>query len=269
MAGRFEGKVVAISGGARGQGRAHAAAFAKEGADIAICDVPRDLTTVRYPLGTAEDLAATKQIVETADARCLALEANVASPNEMDAFAADVMAAFGRVDIAIANAGISTGAESLSTTSVADWRESIDVNLSGAWFFLQPLIPHMIDGARGGCIVITSSAAGLKAVAGGVAYTAAKHGVVGLMRALAHELAPHDIRVNTVHPTGVATPMVQNDWFRERLRDSTSLSGVRNLLHVPLIQPEDVANAMIWLASDEARYVTGVALPVDAGYLAR
>jgi len=231
--------------------------------------VPRDILTVRYPLGTAEDLAATKAMVEEAGSQCVTAEANVASPKEMDGFAADVMEAFGRVDVAIANAGISGGAESLATTTVLDWQETIDINLSGVWFFLQPLIPHMINGRRGGSIIITSSAAGLKAIGGGVAYTAAKHGVVGVMRALAHELAPYSIRVNTVHPTGVATPMVQNDWFRQRLRESTALINARNLLHVPLIEPEDVANAMIWLASDDARYITGVTLPVDAGFLAR
>jgi SDR family mycofactocin-dependent oxidoreductase len=268
MTGWFEGKVVAISGGARGQGRAHAVAFANEGANIAICDVPHDLTTVRYPLATAEDLAATKAIVEEIGCQCLAAQASVANPQDMQAFAADVMAVFGRIDVAIANAGISAGTDSPAEMSVADWQESINVNLSGVWFFLQPLIPHMISGGRGGSIIITSSAAGLRAL-GGVAYTAAKHGVVGIMRALAHELAPHSIRVNTVHPTGVATAMVQNDWFQQRLRESTSLSGVRNLLHVPLIEPEDVANAMVWLASNDARYVTGVTLPVDAGLLAR
>ena len=269
MTGRFTDKVVAISGGARGQGRAHAVAFAREGARIAICDVPGDFPTVRYPLGNAEDLAYTKTMVEESGCECLAVEANVASIKEMEAFAADIMARFGRIDVAIANAGISSGAESAMTMTAAEWQESIDVNLSGVWFFLQPLIPHIISGGRGGAIMITSSAAGLKAVAGGVAYTAAKHGVVGIMRALAHELAPHSIRVNTVHPTGVATPMVLNDWFRQRLAESPALVNARNLLHVPLIQPEDVASAMVWLASDDARYITGVTLPVDAGFLTR
>jgi (+)-trans-carveol dehydrogenase len=269
MSGRLEGKVVVISGGARGQGRAHAVAFAREGADVAICDVPRDLVTVRYPLATAEDLAATKAMVEAIGSQCLAAEASVASPQEMATFAADVMAAFGRVDVAIANAGIAGSADTQLAMTVPDWRETVDVNLSGVWFFLQPLIPHMIDGGRGGSIMITSSAAGLRAVGGGIAYTAAKHGVVGIMRVLAQELAPHRIRVNTVHPTGVATPMVQNDWFRDRLRQSPALANSRNLLHVPLIEAEDVANAMIWLASDDARYVTGITLPVDAGIVAR
>jgi SDR family mycofactocin-dependent oxidoreductase len=269
MASQFAGKVVAISGGARGQGRAHAVAFAQEGAKVAICDVPQGLTTVRYPLGTAHDLAETKELVESAGSECLAIEASVASAKEMEAFAAEVMKTYGRVDIAIANAGISSGAESSGAMTVAEWHESINVNLSGVWFFLQPLIPHMVSGQRGGSIMITSSAAGLKAVAGGVAYTAAKHGVVGIMRALAQELAPYSIRVNTVHPTGVATPMVLNDWFRQRLTENPALANARNLLHVPLIQPEDVANAMVWLASEDARYVTGVTLPVDAGFLTR
>jgi SDR family mycofactocin-dependent oxidoreductase len=269
MTSRLQGKVVAISGGARGQGRAHAVAFAEEGASVAICDVPRELKTVHYPLGTAEDLATTRSMVEAMGGECLAVEANVASPKEMESFASEVIERFGRVDVAIANAGISTGGDSSPDTTTEEWQESIDVNLSGVWFFLKPLLPHIINGRRGGSIIITSSAAGLKAVAGGVAYTAAKHGVVGIMRALARELAEHSIRVNTVHPTGVATPMVLNDWFQSRLQESTALNSARNLLHVPLIEAADVANAMVWLASDDARYVTGVTLPVDAGFLAR
>jgi SDR family mycofactocin-dependent oxidoreductase len=269
MTSRLQGKVVAISGGARGQGRAHAVAFAEEGASVAICDVPRELKTVHYPLGTSQDLATTRSMVEATGGECLAVEANVASPEEMESFASDVIERFGRIDVVIANAGISTGGDSSPDTTTEEWQETIDVNLSGVWFFLKPLIPQMINGRRGGSIIITSSAAGLKAVAGGVAYTAAKHGVVGIMRALARELAEHSIRVNTVHPTGVATPMVLNDWFQSRLKESTALSSARNLLHVPLIEPADVANAMVWLASDDARYVTGVTLPVDAGFLAR
>ena len=269
MTGRLEGKVVAISGGARGLGRAYAVAFAREGAKVAICDVPHGLTTVRYPLGTPEELAETQAMVAAAGSECLAAEANVVRPKEMESFAADIMARFGRVDVAIANAGIASGGKSVTTTTVAEWQESIDVNLSGAWFFLRPLIPHIVSGGQGGSIMITSSTAGLKAVAGGFAYTAAKHGVVGLMRALACELAPHSIRVNTVHPTGVATPMIQNNWFRQLIQENAALTSARNLLDVPLIEPADVANAMVWLASDDARYVTGVTLPVDAGFLAR
>jgi (+)-trans-carveol dehydrogenase len=264
MPGKVEDKVVVISGGARGQGRAHAVTFAGEGAHVAICDVPQGLKTVPYPLGTAEDMAVTKKMVEAEGRECLAVSANVTDPNAMEAFASEVFDTFGRIDIAIANAGISGQGE-----TIEGWQETIDVNLSGVWFFLRPLIPHIVDGGRGGSIIITSSAAGLKAVAGGAAYTAAKHGVVGVMRALAQELAPHSIRVNTVHPTGVKTPMVQNEYFQKRLREDSTLASVMNLLHVPLIDPEDVSNAMLWLASEDARYVTGVALPVDAGMLTR
>jgi len=265
----FDGKVVVISGGARGQGRAHAVTFAREGADIAICDVPKGLKTVPYPTGTPDELAETKTLVEAEGRRCLTAEADVSKPDEMNAFAASVMEAFGRVDVVIANAAITNDSDSPLETSVESWTEIIDVNLSGVWYFCQALVPHMVAGGNGGSVIITSSAAGLKAMGGGVSYTAAKHGVVGIMKALAHELAPHDIRVNTVHPTGVRTPMVINDWFKQKLETSTSLSSVRNLLHVPLIDPEDVSNAMLWLASDGARYVTGVTLPVDAGLLAR
>lgn len=265
----FEGKVVVISGGARGQGRSHAVMFAREGADVAVCDVPKNLKTVPYPTGTSDDLAETKSRVEAEGRRCLTVEADVSQPDEMKAFAADVMDAFGRVDVVIANAAITNDTDSLLETSVESWREIIDVDLSGVWYFCQALVPHMVAGEAGGSVIITSSAAGLKAMGGGVSYTAAKHGVVGIMKALAYELAPHAIRVNTVHPTGVKTPMVINDWFQQKLQTSSSLASVRNLLHVPLIDPEDVSNAMLWLASDAGRYVTGVTLPVDAGLLAR
>jgi SDR family mycofactocin-dependent oxidoreductase len=265
----LDGRAVVISGGARGQGRQHAITLAQHGADIAIIDAPTGLRNVPYALGTPEDMAETVKLVEAEGRRCLTFQADVRDHEAMAEIAAAVFDAFGRIDIALANAGIASGGGSALDLTVDQWREVIDVNLSGAWFFCQAVIPYIIRGGRGGSVVITSSAAGLRGGPGWVHYTASKHAVVGLMRALAHELAPHDIRINTVHPTGVATPMIVNPWFEGLAARSPELKRTRNLLDVELLDPVDISNAILWLVSDEARYITGVTMPVDAGILVR
>lgn len=263
--GKLDGKVAVITGGARGQGRSHAVTLAREGADIVICDIAAQIDTVPYPMATLEDLEETKRMVEDLDRRCVAVRADVRDGAQMQAVAERAMSEFGRIDILLANAGIA-GFASGGSWELTDeqWRDMIDTNLTGVWQSCKAVIPHMIDGGRGGSIVITSSTAGLKGFAGTGHYVAAKHGVVGLMRTLAIELAPHNIRVNTVHPTGVNTPMVVNEAMAQLLADNPS--AISNLLPVELLEPVDISNAILWLVSDDARYVTGVTLPVDAGF---
>ncbi|MEW6636942.1 MAG: mycofactocin-coupled SDR family oxidoreductase [Actinomycetota bacterium] len=273
---RLDGKVALITGGARGQGRSHALAFAREGAHIVVCDVAEQLSTAPYPLATKEDLAQTKRLVEELGRRCLAFRADVRDGARIKEVVEESISAFGRVDVLVANAGIESFGKAWELTD-EQWDEMISVNLTGVWKSCRAVIPHMIE-RREGVILITSSVAGLKGLANQAHYCAAKHGVVGLMRSLAIELAPHGIRVNTVHPGSVDTPIIKNQATytlfgggdpNATLEQVTPAFRDLNLLNVPWVQPQDVSKAMLWLASDEARYITGIALPVDAGSLAK
>ena len=267
MAGRLEGKVALVSGAARGQGRSHAVRLAQEGADVIAFDVCKQLATVPYPLAKPEDLKETARQVEDLDRRIIAREADVRDVEAVRAVVEEGIAEFGRLDVISANAGIVSYAENAWTLPDEVWDEMLAVNLTGVWKTVKAAVPSMIAAGNGGSIILTSSTAGIKGMAGIVHYDSAKHGVVGLMRTLAVELAPHSIRVNTVHPTGVNTPMVINDFTAAFLADPEAATNVQNLLPVELLEPVDISNAVLWLASDEARYVTGVCLPVDAGFL--
>jgi SDR family mycofactocin-dependent oxidoreductase len=267
MAGRLEGKVALISGAARGQGRSHAVRLAQEGADIIAFDVCQQLPTVGYKMATPEDLKETAKQVEDLDRRIIAREADVRDGAAVRALVEEGVAELGRLDIVSANAGIATFVPNAWEMADDVWEETIAVNLTGVWKTLKAAIPAMIDAGNGGAIVITSSTAGIKGMAGIAHYDSSKHGVVGLMRTLAIELAPHSIRVNTVHPTGVNTPMVVNDYMAQFLSDDFAAANMMNLLPVEMVEAVDISNAVLWLASDEARYVTGTCLPVDAGFL--
>lgn len=270
--GRLDGKAALITGGARGQGRSHALTFAREGAEIIVCDVAVQLPTAPYPLASEEDLTDTARMVEDLGRRCLA----VRDSDQMREVVERGVSEFGRLDILVANAGIESFGKAWELTD-EQWDEMVAVNLSGVWKSCRAVVPHMIE-RRSGVILMTSSIAGLKGLANQAHYCAAKHGVVGLMRSLAIELAPYGIRVNTVHPSSVDTPIIKNQamytLFSRGKQDAT-LEEVTpafrelNLLDAPWIEPQDTSNAMLWLASDEARYVTGVALPVDAGLMAK
>jgi len=270
--GTLDGKVAFITGAARGQGRAHAVRLAEEGADIIALDICRDIATMDYPNASPEDLEETKRLVEGTGRRIAARVADVRDPAEVaSAFQAghDV---FGRVDIVIANAGIIRLATEVDP--VAEWRDIIDTNLTGVFHTVRAAIPALIEGGRGGSIVITSSSAGLKGTgtnrAGGQAYTAAKRGLVGLMQVLALDLAPHMIRVNTIHPTGVATGMVMNEAMEQMMAaNDPGIAAMQNALPIEVLMPEDVAGAVAWLVSDAARFITGVQLPLDAGFSIR
>lgn len=270
---RFDGKVVLITGAARGQGRSHAIRFAEQGADVIAVDICAQIESVPYPMATPEDLARTVREVEALDRRIVAIAADVRSHCAIGAAVSKGVAELGRLDFVLANAGIgSIGLEDPDPAGA--FRDVIDTNLTGVWNTVRAALPVLVDQGDGGAIVLTSSTAGLKAVGGstggGEAYVASKHAVIGLMRSFATTYAPHGIRVNAVLPTGVATPMVLNDVLTTILREHPESIGVTpNLLPVGLIDSADVTHAVAFLCSEEARYVTGVALPVDAGFLAR
>jgi len=229
--------------------------------------VCRQLPTVGYKMATPEDLKETAKQVEDLDRRIIAREADVRDGAAVRALVEEGVAELGRLDIVSANAGIATFVPNAWEMADDVWEETIAVNLTGVWKTLKAAIPAMIDAGNGGAIVITSSTAGIKGMAGIAHYDSSKHGVVGLMRTLAIELAPHSIRVNTVHPTGVNTPMVVNDYMAQFLSDDFAAANMMNLLPVEMVEAVDISNAVLWLASDEARYVTGTCLPVDAGFL--
>lgn len=269
MAGKLEGKVAFITGAARGQGRSHAIRLAQEGADIIAVDLCAQIPSVAYPMAAPEDLAETVKEVEALDRRIVARQADVRDEAGLRAAFEAGAAELSPVDIVLANAGIAPMA--LGQEPHEAWQDVIDVNLTGVFNTVETAIPSMIDRGAGGAIVLTSSTAGINGIGGGtrggLGYTASKHGVVGLMRSYANTLAPHRIRVNSVHPTGVRTPMVVNEVMQEFLASDPSLSdAMANALPVDMVEPADVSNAIVWLVSDDARYVTGVTLPVDAGF---
>ena len=274
--GRVQGKVAFITGAARGQGRSHAIRLAEEGADIIAVDLCEDVPGTGAAGATEADLAQTVKEVEALDRRIIATKADVRDLDAMRAAVDDGVAQLGRLDIVSANAGIASEPWAGADLPEDVWRTMIDINLTGVWLTTKVTIPHLVAGGRGGAIVLTSSTAGLKAYQGIPHYVAAKHGVVGLMRELALELAPHSIRVNSIHPTQVDTPMIMNETtfrlFRPDLEHPTRedfepASQAMNALPVPWVEARDISNALLFIASDEARYITGVTLPVDAGCL--
>lgn len=267
--GNLDGKVAVITGGARGQGRAHALRLADEGADIVICDLAAPIASVPYPLAEPSDLDETVKLVEERGRRCVAVVADVRDTGQMRQVADAAMTEFGRIDILLANAGILSLSETTWDLTDEQWNDMIDVNLTGVFKACRAVIPHMLTADNGGSIVITSSIAGLKGVAGCTHYTAAKHGIVGLMRTLARELAHRYIRVNTIHPTGVDSPMSNNEYFGTWLEQHQELGNAMrgNMMPVDAMAVEDVSSVIAWLVSDEAKWITGAALPVDAGFM--
>jgi SDR family mycofactocin-dependent oxidoreductase len=278
MAGRVAGKVAFITGAARGQGRSHAIRLAQEGADIIAVDLAGQIGTVPYPMSTPDDLAETVKEVEALDRRIVATQADVRDYAALKAAVDDGVAQLGKLDIVSANAGIFSFG-TLEELDDKTWQDMIDVNLTGVWHAAKAAIPHLRANG-GGSMILTSSTAGLMAIPHIGHYTSAKHGVVGLMRTLALELAPDMIRVNSVHPTSVNTDMIQNAatyaLFAPDLPEAQRTKEVLgerfqalNALPIPWVEPVDISNAVLWLASDEARYVTGVTLPIDAGSLTK
>jgi (+)-trans-carveol dehydrogenase len=269
--GRVQGKVAFITGAARGQGRSHAIRLAQEGADIIAVDICQDVPGVPYPGATQADLDQTVKEVESLDRRIVAQQADVRDLAALQAAVDEGMAQFGHIDVVCANAGIGTFGPAMDL-SEDDWQSVIDINLTGVWKTVKAAARPMVERGAGGSIILTSSTAGLVAFPNLGHYTAAKHGVVGLMRVLAVELAPLSIRVNSVHPTTVDTPMVQNPAMYElfgmpgatREQAAEGFKAI-NALPIPWVEAVDISNAVLFLASDEARYVTGTTLQVDAG----
>jgi (+)-trans-carveol dehydrogenase len=274
---RLEGKVALITGAARGMGRSHAIRLAEEGAAIVALDICHDIDNASTGLATQEDLAETALLVEKAGGAVVTLEADVRDLEALQRAASTAVDRFGSLDVVCANAAIASFGPSWEL-SEESWRDVVEVNLTGSWHTAKACLPVMIEGGRGGSIVFVNSVNGLKSGAGISHYAASKHGVVGLMKSLASEVGRHGIRVNSVHPTMVGTAMTMNEAaFRRYLpevdqptvADMERLMEGRHALDVAMIEPVDVSNAVLWLASDEARYVTGVTLPVDAGMLVR
>jgi SDR family mycofactocin-dependent oxidoreductase len=265
MPGRVEGKVAFITGAARGQGRSHAVRLAEEGADIIAVDICRDYPTVGYSLATAADLAETVKAVEALDRRIVATQADVRDLAALTAAVNEGVAQLGRLDVVCANAGICT-IQPWHEVTPAVWQDTLDTNLTGVWNTMVAAAPHLIA-AGGGSIICTSSTAGIKGLPFLAPYVAAKHGVVGIARTMANELARHHIRVNTVHPTGVDTPMAAGLGGLDPLIGTDQNLGpiFMNTLPVQSVDARDISNAVLFLASDESRYVTGLEFTVDAG----
>jgi SDR family mycofactocin-dependent oxidoreductase len=270
----LQGRVAFITGAARGQGRAHALRLARDGADIIAVDHCADIGSVDYPLATDDDLKETVRLVESLDRRIVARKADTRDFAGLSAAFTEGHAEFGRLDIIVANAGVMRlGPE--SDDFLSDWNDVIDTNLSGVFHTVRAALPALREGGRGGSIVITSSTAGLKGLkslaASSLAYSASKRGVVALMQSLARALAPEWIRVNTIHPTGVRTGLADNEVAHRLMAEAAAgqnntISSMQNALPVALLEPEEIANAVAFLVSDEAKYVTGVQFPVDAGF---
>ncbi|HEV7583078.1 MAG TPA: mycofactocin-coupled SDR family oxidoreductase [Mycobacterium sp.] len=275
MTGRVEGKVAFVTGAALGQGRSHAVRLAQEGADIIAIDVCKPIVeNTTIPAATPEDLAETADLVKSHNRRIFTAEVDVRDYDAMKAAVDTGVEQLGRLDIIVANAGIGNGGDTLDQCSEHDWQEMIDINLSGVWKSVKAGVPHLIAGGNGGSIVLTSSVGGLKAYPHCGNYVAAKHGVVGIMRSFAVELGQHMIRVNSVHPTHVSTGMIMNEgtWkmFRPDLEnpgpdDMAPICQMFHTLPIPWVDPIDISNAVLFFVSDEARYITGVTLPIDAG----
>ena len=271
--GKLEGKVAFITGAARGQGRSHAIRLAQEGADIIAVDTAKQVATVPYDTATAADLEQTVKDVEALDRRIVASEVDVRDLAALKKAADDGVAQLGRLDIVIANAGINSMAPALEMDEEM-WQTMIDINLTGVWKSIRAAAPHIVAGGRGGSIVITSSLASISVNENIAHYSAAKSGLVGLMSVLAKELGPQSIRVNSIHPTTVATPMILNEatykLFRPDLENPTradfdEAASEMNRLPVPMVEPVDISEAVLYLVSDSGRYVTGTTHVVDAG----
>ncbi|WP_219418191.1 mycofactocin-coupled SDR family oxidoreductase [Pseudonocardia nigra] len=261
---RLSGKVAFITGAAQSQGRSHAVRLAEEGADIIAVDICRQLDLVAYPMGTEDGLAETAQQVEKLGRRVHAAVADVRDAAALAAVVDAGVAELGRLDIVAANASVCT-VQPFEELTPEIWQTTLDVNLTGVWNTCAAAMPHLLD-AGGGSIVITGSSGGLKGLPFLLPYVAAKHALVGMARSLALEFADRGIRVNTVHPTGVDTPQGHSPVLPGLLERRPDLGPVfMNSLPVARIESIDVSNALVFLASDEARYVTGTAFPVDAG----
>ncbi|KXF52254.1 3-ketoacyl-ACP reductase [Rhodococcus sp. SC4] len=270
----LSGKVALITGAARSQGRSHAVTLARAGADIIAVDINDAVEGVRYPAATPADLAETGRLVKEAGSRVVTRQVDVRDRAALRDAVDEGVAELGGLDVVVANAGILNEIAPSWQLGVDQWQTMLDVNLTGVWHTTSVAVPHLVDRGRGGSVILISSTAGLRGIPNVAHYNAAKHGVVGLARTLANELALHRIRVNTIHPTNVRTIMIDNDVtpavYRPDLQsptfdDAQEVLTKINMWDVPWIESVDVSNAVLFLASEMARYITGIALPVDLG----
>lgn len=267
---RLEGKVALITGAARGQGRAASVRLAEEGADVVACDACADFATTKYQPATLDDLETTRELVEKQGRRILARQLDVRDLAGLQALVADGLESFGRLDVVLANAGI-LNAGRLWEIEPEQFREVLDINVVGTWNTIKAAVPAVIDGGRGGSIILTSSVSGLKGTVFNGAYVASKHAITGMTRTLANELGEFEIRVNSIHPAGVKTEMVNEpDLFGLFEKYARTLAPTyMTSLPTPWMQPEDIANTIAFLASDESRYITGTQVVVDLGTVCR
>jgi SDR family mycofactocin-dependent oxidoreductase len=263
---RLEGKVAFITGAARGQGRAHAVRLCSEGADIVVSDACAPVEGNYIKPSTPEDLEETVRLVEKTGRRVLSRQVDVRDLAALESLAADTMEQLGRLDIVVANAGILAWGNAWEISS-QEWKAVLDVNLTGVFHTIRATVPHLIRQNEGGSIILISSSAGLKGQPFTLHYTAAKHGVVGIARALANELGSYNIRVNSIHPAGVLTAMGDVPDLMALINQHAETLGpiFMNTLPTPMMPPEDISAAVAWLASDDARFVTGAQIPVDLG----
>jgi SDR family mycofactocin-dependent oxidoreductase len=266
--GRLDGKVAVISGAARGQGRAHAVTLAREGAAIVGFDICEKLKYPLTPGASQEQLQETMRLVEEQDQRCLVQKTDARDLDGLSELADRAMDEFGRIDILVVNHGIWTVDENSWVLEEDDWQETIDILLTGAWKVCKAFIPKIIEGGGGGSVILTSSANGVNPQPGAIAYCAAKAGVIMMMKVLAKELGPHSVRVNTINPGGIATPMLLEGGTVERALELHPDYIGHNRMSLPeeWLPPEAIANAVLFLASDEAKFVTGTSIAVDAGW---
>ena len=270
MAGRVQGKVAFITGAARGQGRAHAIRLAEEGADIIAIDIDTQVENVPYATANAEDMKETVRLVEALDRRIVAETCDVRDLEKMKSVVAKGVAEFGRLDIVAGNAGVDiVGPWHSMTPEIV--RTTLDINLIGVWNTVMAAVPHMLEAGNGGSIILTSSANGLKAGPWNMAYNMSKYGVTGMSKSFAQELAKDGIRVNSVHPGGVDTPMaqgimgVEDSGFVKGMAENPSLTGMLTQWIPGMMEAREISNAVLFLASDESAWVTGHAMAVDGG----
>jgi SDR family mycofactocin-dependent oxidoreductase len=276
--GKVAGKVALVTGAARGQGKSHAVRLAEEGADLILIDAAKPIDGIAYDMPTAGELEATAEQIRKMGKRVHAYEVDVRDLAGLEAAVGGATADLGRLDVVVANAGVLSPASRTWEMPPAQWQTVVDINLTGVWHTVRATIGRMVEFGHGGSVILISSIAGLRGIPNHSNYVAAKHGLGGLAGSLANEVAEFGIRVNTVHPTNVRTPMIDNpssakhfrpDLSSPTLEDGRNALTAINLLPVPWVSVADVSSAVLWLASDESRYVTGASIPIDAGMLAK